>query len=263
MLATLAVSVVLTGGAPAQQSPAGKLVSKMLQLYASAQSLTGTITLTASDKNGKAQLVTKLQYQKPSKLYIRQDKGGRQPQTWLVTSDGMAFSYDPPDNLPLAQPGRVKEKVRQLVPNEVDRDSKGNPIPVYRDYEVGQIYAVAAVGSLGDRSTPLDIAIGRIEDLSHDKATWMTMQWGGKVTFNGVEANLIKGKWREYGDQVSDPAYAPGDYEMIVTDDGKLLRYGIAQMMSGNGIQAEVNLVWDVDLRINDKPDPGLFRVVQ
>src|SRR4051812_37388578 len=102
MITTLAVSLVLLGNAPARphpQTPASQLVSKMLRYYADAQSMTGTITYTATDGGGKVQMVTYLQYEKPSKLFIKQVKGGSQPMQWLVTSDGKLFSYDSPEYL--------------------------------------------------------------------------------------------------------------------------------------------------------------------
>src|SRR4051812_2027201 len=101
MLTTLAVTLALCAPGPKPQAnAASQLVSKMLKYYSGAQSITGTITYTASDGAGSAQLITVLQYEKPSKLYIKQYKGGPHQMMWLVTSDGKYFSYNAPDNLP-------------------------------------------------------------------------------------------------------------------------------------------------------------------
>jgi hypothetical protein len=259
MLATLAMSVLLFGpkGQGAQDSSKA-LIGKMLQYYADAQTLTGSITLTASDGKGQAQLLTQIQFEKPSKLYIRQAKGGTKPAVWLVTSDAKNFSYDYPDFLPGTQTTRLLESIRQVVPNQFVKGPDGKDQPKYANYDVRQIYATAAA-SIGDRSVPLDIAIGRSEDLRHDVLTWMTVHANGKVSVNGVEGNSITGKWREYGDQDQ----TRGEYELVITDDAKLLRYTIVQNM-GTGPTSYVQLrqTWDVDLTVNGKPDPSLFKVV-
>jgi len=259
MLTILAFSLTLLGQAAPAQNPAAQLVSKMLAYYSNAPTMTGTITLTASDGKGQVQVVTHLQYQRPSKLYIRQEKEGRDPLQWLTVSDGKLFSYDSPANLPGRQ-HRLIESVYQLIANEFTSDGSA----VHRDYNVGEIYSVVAEASLGDRSVPLDIAIGRVEHLNHDVLTWMTVESGGKATLNGTDVNVINGKWREYGNQVSDPQYAPGTYEMLITDGGKLVRYTIKRKVgpkeSGGVLLTEA---WDVDLTVNGKPDPNLFRLPQ
>jgi hypothetical protein len=274
MLATLAVSLAFVGGSPviAGQGAASQLVSKMLKYYYDANSLTGTITLTASDGQGQAQMTTYVQFEKPSKLFIRQVKGGNHPMQWLVTSDGKLFSYDAPESSLGSQPStqigtlgargrRLTERVRQMLPDQFVTDASGRQVAKWGDFDVRQIYAVAAP-SMGDRSAPLDIAIGRIEDLSHDKLTWMTVESNGKATVNGVEGTVIVGKWRPYGDASSDPAQAPGQYQMVISDEGKLLRYMILQFVGPPDHYYTLRETWDLDLTLNGKPDESLFRVV-
>ncbi len=268
MLATLAVSCALAVLAPTapKQSAASQLVSKMLQYYSSAQSLTGTILFTASDGAGKAQLLTTIQYEKPSKLYILQEKRGSQPMQWIVSSDGKYFSYAPPEYLASAtfnsKPQRLIEPINQIVPGEFLKNAAGKTVPKYAPYDVRQIYAVAA-SSLGDRSVPLDIAVGRTEDLKHDVLTWMTVIGKGKTTLNGVEANLIVGGWRPYGEAIADPNNPPGTYELYITDEGKLLRYTVTQLLGEAGNPTRLQETWDVGLTLNGKPDQNLFRLVR
>src|SRR5205823_3210391 len=100
---TLALSAVLTSGT--QSTTAGQLITKMLGYYHDANTLTGTIVLTATDGAGTANLNTRVQFEKPSKLFIEQTLGGRNPQSWYVTSDGVNFTYSSPDNLMGSQPG--------------------------------------------------------------------------------------------------------------------------------------------------------------
>lgn len=254
MLTTVALALVLHSG-PAQ-NPASQLISKMLRLYSSADSMTGTITLTASDGAGKVQVVTTLNYQKPSLLYILQKKMGGTPQQWLTISNGTWFSYDKPENLAGGET-RVTESVKQVVPGPPTRDDKGNKQVKYQNYDIRQIYAIGAP-TLGDRSVPLDIAIGRREDLEHDNASWITTQLQGSTTINGTQASLVTGRWRPYGEGrlytnfKSDAA----TYEMAITEDGQLLRYSVFQPIE-NG--PTISMVWDVDLKVNGKPDPKIF----
>ncbi|HVT14110.1 MAG TPA: hypothetical protein VHE55_17745 [Fimbriimonadaceae bacterium] len=246
MLATLALSFALIASPP--QNTGSALVSKMLKYYSAAKTMTGTITYTATDGAGKVELVTTLQYERPSKLYIRQTKDKPHPLQWLVLSDGDKFSYGHnPDTFDV-QRDRLTEAVRQ----------------VGMSYDIGSIYAIAAPEGLGDRSVPLDVAIGRHEDLQHDVLMWMTVNLEGKTTVNGVTANLIKGKWRPYGEAATDPNEAPGRYEMVIGDDGRLLRYTVMRWIARdpkNPTDAvDLRENWDVDLTVNGTPTESLFK---
>ncbi|MFI5386729.1 MAG: hypothetical protein ACHQ50_11490 [Fimbriimonadales bacterium] len=273
----MAVSFALIGSAPSalpQQQPnaASQLVTKMLKYYSDLPSLTGSIVLTASDGAGQAQLFTQVQFEKPSKLFIKQVKSGNQSTQWLVVSDGKNFSYDAPQNALGSAPGqigtpgsqnkRLYESVSQI---EFVKGADGKYLRKYGNYDVQQIYSVGAA-TICDRSVPLDIAIGRHEDLQHDVLTWMTVSSNGKTTVNEVEANSIVGKWRPYGDAATDPNQAPGQYELVITDDGKLLRYTIVQNIRrsppNQSDVVELRETWNVDLNPNGKPDESLFRVV-
>jgi hypothetical protein len=261
MLTTLALAIAFVQPAYPQGNAASQVVSKMLAYYSSSQTLTGTILYTATDGQGKAQLQTTIQYEKPSKLYIRQVKGGNNPQQWLVTSDGKFFSYDAPGHLLGVKQGSglVTGQEGSRTTRLVERVNQIDGV-----LDVGRIYAVAAYGSLGDRSMPLDVAIGRKEDLSHDVLMWMTVESGGKVELNGVQANLIKGKWRPYGDMKANEGFPPGLYEMLITDEGKLLRYQVDQWVgSKNGSEVKLRETWDVDLTVNGTTDSKLFRLVK
>ena len=102
---SIGIAIALTlVGQDQSKSPAAKvLIEKMMNRYYSAQTLTGTIKLTVSTEAGSASLDTVLQYERPAKLYIRQQKNVAnpdpgQPSKWLVTSDGTSFSYDIPNH---------------------------------------------------------------------------------------------------------------------------------------------------------------------
>lgn len=260
MISTIATLILFAAPAPAiRQNSASQLVSKMLQYYSDAPSLTGNITLTASDGAGRVRVDTTIQYQKPSLIYIRQVKSGSNPMQWMIVSDGKYFSYNSPENLPGSNQ-RLTEKVSQLVPDQYSVDKDGKRVPKYANYDIRQIYAVGAV-SLGDRSVPLDVAIGRREDLEHDNLTWVTVNPNGKKTVNGEQGTSIVGKWRPYGNAASDPNSITATYEMVIADDGRLLQYSTFQPMEGGGSSAVLTLTWDVDLKVGGKVDTALFKI--
>jgi hypothetical protein len=269
MITTVAVALALSGTTPSQ-NPASQLVTKMLAYYANAQTMTGTIMLTVSDGAGQAQVSTDLAYERASKLYIKQAKGGSSPRVWYVSSDGKNFSYEAPGNLPGSNQRLIEPVTQRTDDYETDAngnfvlDAKKRPKPKMLTYDIGRIYSVAAP-NIGDRSVPLDIAIGRHEDLQHDVLTWMTVQSGGKVTVDGVEANSVIGKWRPYGEASNDANNAPGQYELDITDDGKLVRYIILQYIRDprNGNTVNLTETWKVNLVPGGKPDAALFKLIQ
>ena len=162
---------------------AAKIISDMLMSYRKVQSLTGTIALKVSDGKGQIAITTALQYEKPSKLYIKQDKAGSTSK--IVTSDGKHFTYDMPEErgLLFVGQGRLAESVV---------NGRGET------QEVTHIYA-AASASLFDRSTPLDIVISRKEDLEYINQQWATVVYRGQTEINGVKAHVVGGDWRLYG----------------------------------------------------------------
>ena len=117
---------------------------------------------------------------------------------------------------------------------------------------------------IGDRSVPLDIAISRIEDLKHDILQWVEPSIQGKESINGTEAAIVKAFWKPYGDWVGpNHEKGQGTFQMDIADDGRLIRYVVQQLMSDGSKQVTVTSIWDVNLTVNGKPDPNLFRVSQ
>jgi hypothetical protein len=234
---------------------AAELVGKMLRNYDSAQTLTGTIRFTQSVQNVSIVIDTNLQWAKPAKLFIRQDRRSSDPRTYFVTSDGKTFSYDLPEDRAGAPGERLFEPVSQ----------PGRTLD-YRD-----IYA-AASRSLGDRSAPIDIAICRTEDLKFIRGQWATMEFAEKPGPDGVR--VIVGDWRQYAN-----APASGSFEMWITDDGDLKKYVQRETFQPeasaldekfrphpvplNVGPLQITSVWDVNLKVNGAPDPSLFKVIK
>lgn len=238
---------------PSGQGPTAKqLVEKMLNRYYDAKTLTGDIKLTVATNAGSASMSTKLQFEKPAKLYILQQKlvanpDPDQPSRWLVTSDGNMFSYSVPNDKFYSAPGlRLVEPVVNTRAN------------VTLDYRL--IYKAAAK-SLGDRSMPLDIAIAFNKDLLYRRNQWATMSVTGQKDFGGKTAYLVSGDYRDYlGAQVT------GKYQMAITEDGDLLQYAedthIAVGEGANTQTVEVTNTWDVSLKVNAPVDQALFKVI-
>lgn len=249
------LSVCLAAAMMTQGETAPELIGKMLRYYDAAQTLTGTIRFVQSVGDVSVSIETTLQYEKPSKLFIRQDRRSSEPRTFLVTSDGKFFSYDLPENR-LAAPGeRLYEPVVQA----------GRSLG-YRD-----IYAVAS-RSLGDRSAALDIAIARTEDLKFIRGQWATVEYAPEQPGSGMK--VVTGDWRAYAS-----APVSGRYSMWITESGELKRYAQREVIQPEATvlderfrerpaqlnvgPQQVNSVWEVDLKVNGEPDAKLFKVVK
>ena len=229
-------------GQAAQQSPA-QLISKMLKHYSDAKSLTGTIKLSQGiGKPATGSMVTAIQFEKPSMLYIRQTLKTSEPREWVITSDGERFSYPKPEYLPGDPRIRLIDKVTPR-PGEV--------------LDIRGIYSVCGQ-SLGDRPVPLDVAIGRPQDLKTFTQQLVTLEPRGKTKLGEEEVNLIEGRWRDY-------TLAEGRYAIYVTDAGDFRRYVVVQMVkpSARMDAVEVTSQWDINLVVNGKTDPNLFTLIK
>lgn len=247
-----------TGQAPAQQSgqssPDGaQLISTMFKHYASASSLTGTIRMTQTLGSHSITLDTEIAYEAPSKYYLKQQlNSATEPKSWLVTSDGTTFSYNYPNTRRWVQggpSGRLMEAVQPI---------SGGPAMTYRD-----IYRATSL-SIGDQSVPEDLAIaGQIElQAIKDQIAGITVAGTRKIGEDSV--TVLTGNWREYA-----RAPASATYAMYITEAGDLKRYErhetvAVNLPNGQSLSPQqVTTVWDVDLKVNGKPDEAVFQVVK
>lgn len=245
MIATLAAFAALIQQ-PVQTDPnvdaAASLISKMLAHYYKAKKLSGSILLTTTAGKVSGKLLTTVQFDDPSKLYIRQDLQAESQGTWMIVSDGNLFSYP----LPATQLGEAKTLVERVFDNGELRS--------FRD-----IYAIGASG-LKDRSAPLDIAIGRFEDLKFFKGHLATYTLGQPEDVRGKSCQVVQGGWR-----VSPKAVvAESRYRIWITDSGELMRYEITDNIespTSPGTMVQVRQVWDVDFHLDGQTVPGLYRV--
>jgi len=251
MSTTLALIAVLAGGTSLGDPNAKQLIEKMLGHYYSAKSVVGTIMLTVASGNQSAKMETVLQYERPGKFYLFQQKDEShrskdEQWRWMVTGDGKEFSYDAPDVSTSLGTGNAGTRLKETQTNP----RTGKPM------DIGDIY-LAAGKSLGDRSMPLDIAIARRDDMLFRKNQWMDYAVTGKNTLRGVEGFRISGGLRE-----NLGAAQMGSYQMVVSEEGDLLQY-VEQMKVavGEGKSVLVTSQWDVNLKVNATVEPSLFKV--
>jgi len=255
MLTSAIAILALGGGHLSPQQPEAKdLLAKMMARYHDAKTLVGKIHLTVSAQNQSVSMDTVVQFELPSKVYIKQQKNVAnpdpdQPNTWLVTSDGRNFTYDAP-----------------IVANSLGHTTRGTRLgesvfnATYNiTNDVRSIY-LAAGKSLGDRSMPLDVAIGRKEDLVYRRNQWVDYNVTGQKEVNGKTAYIVSGNYRDYAS-----APSTGVYQIVLTAEGDILQYvektKIALDSQGSQVVTLTNQ-WDVDLTVNGKVDPLLFKVV-
>jgi hypothetical protein len=248
-LLTLALAAQNPTTAPVNAS---QILSQAIAHYNSAATAAGTITMSQETMGHRVVIQTTLQFERPAKLYIRQDlqaKTGN--QSWLVTSDGAFFSYDRPAE-GLSPIGNQAKRLVEPVAYE------GRSPFSYRD-----IYKAAA-SSIRDRSTPLDIIIGDMEDLKFLRAQWATVEYGGKHQVGDEMVHVVQGQWREYGG-----APASATYQFLIAENGEIRRYAQRETVAvraGGGANLEPTVVtttWDVRVKVDAPTDPALFKLVR
>ena len=250
---TQAIAILAVCASPVQEAPTTKqLIEKMLLRYYNAKTVTGKIRLTVNAEGNSASLDTAVQYERPAKLYIFQQKDVAnpepgQPWKWLVTSDGNSFSYNVPnDRYPSAPTLRLAEPVM-------------NPRLKFT-HDIGTIYA-ASSKSIGDRSTPLDIAIAAKTDLAYRRGQWVNYAAIGEKEIGGQHAFLVGGSYRQ---AAGGPVM--GTYQMAITAEGDLLQYvEKSRFAIGNGggtREVWITSQWDVALAVNGAVNASLFKVI-
>lgn len=223
-------------------SPA-KLLGTMFSRYYSAKSLVGTIVLTQTVGSESGRIDSELQFERPNKLFIKQQMRTASGTIWIVTCDGKHFSYNKPrdtNSISISTGNRLVESI-QTKEGKLD---------------LGGVYA-ATTKSLGDRSAPLDIAISRKEDLAFLKLQWATLRNSGSTTIDGTTYWKVDGDWREYGE-----ARVSGTFAMLVSEAGDLKSYAIRESLVVNGQTVPMLSHWEVQLSVDATPNQALFKVV-
>lgn len=234
--------LIQMGQSPEAKLPqAAPLVSKMLAKFSAAQEMVGAIVMTQSYEGHKYIVDTSVQFLKPYKLFIKQVSNRTPPEVWVASSTGTQISYD------------VQPHLKELVKTKRFLESQTEEHEVLK---VGEVYHVVS-RSIGDRSVPLDIAIGHIDDLKYIRNQWKTMSVKGTAVFNGQDVYEIVGDWRPHL-----TAGVRGKYAMLIDKNNELKQYSITEMFAlGKSEPKPITTVWDVDLKIDAKSDPALYRI--
>lgn len=262
-MVTVAIALITLLRQDGSQGKAVPIVQKMLQHYADAKSLSGTINLMQEFSGNSVSIDTLLQYERPSKLYVLQKsimkfmvEGNPAMQESrkqsLVTSDGTLFSYNTPaDSEYYKSSDRFIERVTPSGGNQRD---------------LSAIYGIVG-SSLLDKSAPLDILISRNEDLKRHRAEWLTFVLKGKAEVGGATCDVIEGNWI---DRPGSPM--KGLFQMAISPDGDLKKYviranfpvGVDKAFAQSGPQNQIlTSVWLISVKVGGSVDNSLFSVVK
>ncbi len=251
---------------PAQDVNPAQVISKMLAYYHGATSMSGKIKMTQSILNRVAVIDTTFQFEAPAKIYISQIMTAPfGSEKWLVTGDGVGFSYTPPRFQGDSRTqNRLYEPV-QLIP-AAPRNKNEAPMPTPPPLDFRQIYGIVGK-SIGDRTLPLDVAFARNEDLAFLKKQIVTMNHGAAESAGGVACAVITGKWRDI--QMVDSAgniiqNDNGTYALWITGEGELKKFQRRELIDlrDQNVRGEVVSTWEVDIKKGAILDPKLFTVV-
>ncbi|HSI73199.1 MAG TPA: hypothetical protein VK934_08470 [Fimbriimonas sp.] len=253
MLITFVAALVALQGAPqdAPQETAVQVVEKALAHYAEARTIAGTVALKQQARGVIVKSETLLQFDKPSKIVLRQVYNGFEPIPdtnnvrpsvirRALISDGKTFSFDLPDGV--RGKGRSIERVSQNGHSQTIQDL----------YETERL-------SLVDKNPMLDMAIGRSQDLRRLLDQWASMKLHGKVKVGEQDVTAVTGSFREdVGAAVS------GTFEAYFSKDYDLVRYVLKQRFTVPNQPeqiVEVLSIWDSSLKVNAPVDASAFVV--
>ncbi len=245
---TLSIALLLTLQSAQQEATvpvkesASQILSKVFSRYAGAQSISGNIKMSQTARGVTLSINTDLQYDRPSRIYLHQIRYGNNPKEWLLVSDGKSFSYNKPNDRSFGR-DRYSELVTQ---NGVDQ-------------KISELY-MASEQSLGELNAILDVAICQPSRLNRLKAQWATIKYQGRVTLNGALVKKISGQYRD------DPnAPANGEFGIYVTEEGDFVRYETTQRFVFPTISnqpVDVKTTWDSTLKVGEKTNPSLYKVI-
>ena len=220
------------------ETPA-QILGKVFEQYLEAKTLSGSITMTQTLRGYSIRIETQCQAKSPSQFYLRQVRGGSDPATCLVTSDGKYFSYNLPAQVRMASPNkRLVETVKQR-----------NRTLNFRD-----IYMIA-IGSMIDRSTATDIVFARTDNLKFRRSQWVSL----KMSRREGSGFLITGPFRD-----NSEAPPTGNFEIWVSKDYNLEKYVQRETIQLDGAAPEtVTTTWNVNVTLGNPGSESLYQLVR
>lgn len=253
MIPALIFITLLRLQGPAQTPPAmpkaTDLIGKMFRKYAGAKSLIGAVTMTQSSMGKSFQISTQIVYQRPDLIRVSQtNRPGKNP-TELV-SDGVRFSYTAIETQ--LSPPKLIESVH----------------PEYKPpLQIGDMY-FCIQPTMADRSLPLDVSVGRIDDLKLIQRELASFDLKGSTAVRGIPVYQIEGQWRDLL-----TGRITGTFDLFVTPDGDCVRFERHERMGvspkwlmdhkfpptayADGIP--VDTVWDSDFKVDAPVNKSVF----
>jgi len=221
---------------------AGDLISKMFERYTNALTISGTIHMVQEALGKTVTADSELDYERPNKIYLRQEERGNEVRNFLLTSDGKTFSYDKPKFL--HGPARCVEytKTRTKV------------------LDLGEMYT-AAGDSVIDANQLLNVAIGRRVDLVNFTERLSSFRIAGSTKVGKETIYQVVGKY------AFDPKLpAAADYVMEISEDGDFKRFVVKQLCAVPGhpdmAPIMVTMSWVGNLSLDTPPNPALFKTI-
>lgn len=237
----LLASLTLVQQTPVDRSTPKKVIEQMFEKYAYAGSLAGTIKMTQSSEGRSVVINTYVQFRRPAELYIRQQMVGSS-EVNLTIADGKWVTYEVPDEMP-------KKPGQRFYSQQKERGKA--------TMQVQDCYTLA-IRSLLDRSTPLDIAVGKSIYLKRLTGQWATREFQNDNVPESGEDAVIVGDFRDF-----EKNPVTGKYQMIVSPAGDIKRFTLRENITIREVNRTVTVVtvWDADLKVGSFGDEKLYRV--
>lgn len=243
MISTVLVFVAVQSAKP--EITAAKAISNMFQRYHSAQTLSGTIKSEVSDGAGKITFTTQVAYERPSKIFVTQDRKGRNGLELMLVSDGERFAYDPPRTTPV-QPKPFERLYEPVLVRNVSGSNWS--------HKIGDIYAVGH--SSLEYCVSLDLVIAHDVHLLEFKNQLAKFELAGIEEFYGQKAYKIVGDWR--ASKNVDPSARVTIYIGMEFD---LLGFSLKEKYAIGGKIVDFQQTEVCDIRVGASSPADLFRV--
>ncbi|MBL8049475.1 MAG: hypothetical protein JNJ45_12420 [Chthonomonas sp.] len=222
--------------AETQQTP-GQFLSKVIFRYAEAKTIQGSFKCVSTANGLRVEVNSAVAIERPSKVYLRQVRGGAVPEDTVITSDGKKFSYDAPIELKNTRGERLMEFVW--------KEGAKAPMSVGEVVQIGQ-------QRLPDYSAPLWLMMSYRIDLEFLRGCWGKVAW--QQESNGLLS--VGGTYKEY-----PLATEAGTWQLWATPEGDLKRYALSVPIVEGGRQITVSNVWTIDVKLNAEVAPETFKL--
>lgn len=243
MIPSLVLCAVVSGRSPVEQ-PA-EAIERVIKANSNQLCAKGKISLLVKSSQDSLKVNTDFQYLSPNKVYIRQDSLGKSRRYTLLVSDGKSFVYSP------QQLTQVPAKTDFIA--EPVRDAKGDLLVVRDMYTVAQTFFI-------DRSIPLDIVMGRVDNSMHLSKILTDLKFGEDVVVGEEKLKTINGLMRV---DYNSPAAIP--FQMVIGEN-KIYQMVTKESFVDDSKRTQIiTFNWTVDYALNDEKvlDEKLFVLPQ